>query len=77
MASYAATPAGTIGGFVRYRTMDKRVENLFRKAAYLRHSAASTFWLDYREKMLKVARDLEARATRLEQELEGKSGNES
>jgi len=49
--------------------MDRRVENLLRKAAYLRHSAASTFWLDYREKMLRVARDLEARATHLEEEL--------
>ena len=42
-----------------------------RKAAHLRHSAAATFWLDYREKMLRVARELEARATRLEQELNG------
>jgi len=51
--------------------MDRRVENLLRKAAHLRHSAAATFWLDYREKMLRVARELEARATRLEQELNG------
>lgn len=50
--------------------MDRRVENLLKKAAQLRHSAAATFWLDYREKMLRVARELEARATRLEQELD-------
>jgi hypothetical protein len=49
--------------------MDRRVENLLKKAAHLRQSAAQTFWLDYREKMLRVARDLEARATRIEQEL--------
>lgn len=73
----AATRAGTIGGIVRYRTMDRRVENLLRKAAHLRHSTAATFWLDYREKMLKVARELEARATRLELELEGKSDDKT
>jgi hypothetical protein len=50
--------------------MDRRVENLLRKAAHLRHSAAVTFWMDYRNKMLELARELEARATRLEQELE-------
>jgi len=38
--------------------MDRRVENLLNKAAHLRHSAAATFWLDYREKMLRVAREL-------------------
>jgi len=53
--------------------MDRRVENLLNKAAHLRHSAAATFWLDYREKMLRVARELEDRATRLEQELEQRS----
>jgi hypothetical protein len=55
--------------------MDRRVENLLKKAAHLRHSAAATFWLDYREKMLRVARELEARATRLEQELEQSSSD--
>jgi len=57
--------------------MDRRVENLLKKAAHLRHSAAATFWLDYREKMLKVARDLEARATRLEDELNHQSRNKN
>ena len=57
--------------------MDRRVESLLRKAAHLRHSAAATFWLDYREKMLRVARELEARATRLEQELEQQSEEKS
>ena len=55
--------------------MDRRVENLLRKATELRHSAAMTFWLDYREKMLRVARELEARATRLEQELSENTGD--
>jgi hypothetical protein len=55
--------------------MDRRVENLLRKAGHLRHSAASTFWLDYRTKMLEVARELEARATRLEQYLDQSSGD--
>jgi len=57
--------------------MDRRVENLLKKAANLRHSAAATFWLDYREKMLRVARELEARATRIEQELEQQSDEKS
>jgi len=54
--------------------MDRRVENLLRKAAHLRHSAAATSWVEYREKMLRVARDLEARAARLEQELNEDAG---
>ena len=49
--------------------MDQKVESLLKKAAYLRQSAAATFWLDYRQKMLRVARELEARATRLDEEL--------
>jgi hypothetical protein len=65
-----ATDTGTIPVSVRYRTMDRRVENLLRKAGHLRRSASATYWLDYREKMLRVARELEARATRLELELE-------
>jgi hypothetical protein len=55
--------------------MDRRVENLLRKAAHLRHSAAATFWLDYRAKMLELARELEARATRLEQDIDQLPGN--
>ncbi len=54
--------------------MDRKVENLLRKAAHLRHSAAATYWVDYREKMLRVARDLEGRAARLEQELNEDAG---
>jgi hypothetical protein len=57
--------------------MDRRVENLLKKAAHLRHSAAATFWLDYREKMLRVARELEERATRIEQELNERSPDQS
>jgi hypothetical protein len=57
--------------------MDRRVENLLKKAAHLRHSAAATFWLDYREKMLRVARELEARAARLEEELGGNGNSQN
>jgi hypothetical protein len=56
--------------------MDRRVEDLLGKAAHLRHSAAETSWLDYRERMLRVARELEVRATRLEEEL-GSNGDPS
>jgi hypothetical protein len=55
--------------------MDRRVENLLVKAARLRHSASATFWPDYREKMLEVARELEARAVRLEEEFHGNGGS--
>ena len=50
-----------------------RSDALRAMATNLRHAAAETSWLDYRQRLLEVARDLEREADKRDQALPARS----